>query len=242
MKIWSLSVLVTLFFACNQPAKQPVQDDNTAAGASFEPATPAGTISVSFPANPDTPQVKIRFEINGSTKEKTFDVPLAKDYSEEDLYRAVWDKPNSCYIGVLKDNRGTRYYHASVDGKDLKINQVGTPPAAVWQYAENEKGLGKMNTDLVDDYKQNLQSGTIIADFHVMIVPLSSPDSVGLYAEFGGANKTLRLEVPAEYKKGIAVSKAHPERCFLVLQKDNRQTNKVEVKVEKGHLQINTLN
>lgn len=245
MKVWSLLVFATIFFACNESGEQEKgKDSNISAVSFFQPATPAGKISISFPKS-DTSQIKILFEIDGKTKEKTFDLPLAKDVAEEDLFRTVWDKPNSCYIGVLKENRrSTRYYHASVDGTDLKINQVGTPPAEIWQYAENELGLGKINQDLkvTDSYKKNIQSGKIIADFIVKLEPASTKDSIRMYVEFGGAHRTISQVVPAGYTAGLIARPSSPEKCLLVLQQDKQFTNVVEISVDKGHLQIAKLN
>jgi hypothetical protein len=248
MKAWSLILIATLFFACNsnqQKASSTETEDTSTAGEAFQPVQPAGKLSVSFPVT-DTTEIKIVFELDGKTKEKSFRLPLAKDVQEKDLYRLVWDKPNSCYVGVLKQTRDTRYYHASVDEKGyLQINHVGTPPAGVWQYAENKLGLGKISasttTQIEDTYTQNLQSGSIIADFIVKIVPLSSKDSVHIYAEFGGVNRTLSQAVPAGAKAGLLLPKGRHEQCFVVLEQDGKLTNIYEIKVERGHLQINTL-
>jgi len=248
MKVWSLLLVTTLFFACD-PYKQPAADDpndNTSAGEAFAPVAAAGKVSVSFPVT-DTTEIKILFELDGKTKEKSFELPLATDVSEKDLYRVVWDKPNSAYIGVLKQKHDTRYYHASVDEKGyLQINHVGTPPAGVWQYAENKMGLGKVTVSesvkLDDSYTKNLQSGKIIADFIVKVIPLASTkDTVHIYAEFGGGNKTMSLPVPAGYKAGVFVPKDKLGQCFVALEKDGKLTNSIEIKVEQGHLQINTL-
>lgn len=242
MKNWSFLFLLTFFFACNESGKQPEQDTETSAADGFTPATPAGKIAVSFPEG-DTGQVKIVFEIGGQTKEKVFELPLADDAQEADLYRAVWDKPNSCYVGVLKQKHATRYYHASQDGNTLSINQVGTPPAAVWQYAEQKLGLGKveLKVEVKDSYTKNLQSGKIIADFIVRTEAAESTDSVRLYSEFGGANKTLSVLVPEGYRAGIISSTGRPDQCFLIFVKGNKFKNAVDVSVKDGHLQITKL-
>lgn len=248
MKVWPLLLSATLFFACNDsrgPASSDETANTTSAGEAFKPAAPAGKISVSFPVT-DTTEIKIIFELDGQKKEKNFRLPLAKDVDEADLYRLVWDKPNSCYIGVLKQNRDTRYYHASVDDKGfLQINHVGTPPAGVWQYAENKLGLGKVKESvankLQDSYKKNLQSGRIIADFIVKVIPLQTKDSVHIYAEFAGTNRTISQPVPAGSKAGILVSESKPAECFVAIEKDGQLTNYTQIKVEGGHLQINYL-
>ncbi|MBW8683957.1 hypothetical protein [Chitinophaga rhizophila] len=248
MKAWSLLLIATLFFACGSQQEKgsaAETDDTSSAGEAFQPVEPAGKVSVSFPVT-DTTEIKLVFELDGKTKEKQFRLPLAKDVEEKDLYRLVWDKPNSCYVGVLKQNRTTRYYHASVDDKGfLQINHVGTPPAGVWQYAENKLGLGKISAagaaKLENSYTKNLKSGQIIADFIVKIVPLASKDSVHVYTEFAGANRTLSQAVPAGFNPGILVSETNKDQCFVVLEKDGKLTNTYEIKVENGRLQINTL-
>ncbi|HJT74306.1 MAG TPA: hypothetical protein VJ720_09815 [Chitinophaga sp.] len=243
MKVWSFLVPAIFLFACNEGSKKPLNSTADEAAA-FQPATPAGKINVSFPKG-DEPQVTIRFEIDGKTKEKTFDMPLAQQVADEDLYRTVWDKPNSCYIGVLKENaHSTRYYHASVEGSDLKINQVGTPPAEIWKYAENELGLGKIssNQKVIDNYKRSLQSGRIIADFIVKLEPASTKDSIRMYAEFGGASRTISQVLPEGYTAGLLASPVTPEKCVLILKKNDELVHVTEVLVDKGHLQINKLN
>ncbi|SFE11515.1 hypothetical protein SAMN05518672_104541 [Chitinophaga sp. CF118] len=243
MKNWSFLLLITIFFACNESGKKPDGSADGAAGDNFTPATPGGKVAVSFPTG-DTGRVTIAFEMNGQSKEKTFDLPLADDAKAADLYRTVWDKPNSCYIGVLMKKRNTRYYHASVDGSDLKINQVGTPPAAVWQYAEQKEGLGKLDltTTVTKNYRRNITSGNIIADFIVKIQPaITTTDSVYVYAEFGGANKTLRLPVPDGYSGGIISAKEHPENCTVIFAKGSIIKNIADVSVKDGHLQITNM-
>ncbi|GAA3939450.1 hypothetical protein GO495_10545 [Chitinophaga oryziterrae] len=243
MKNFALLLLIPVFFACNESGKQPEQSTEASAADNFTPATPAGTVAVGFPAG-DTGQVKITFALNGQAKEKTFDLPLADDAKESDMFRTVWDKPNSCYIGVLMKKRNTRYYHASLDGTDLKINQVGTPPAAIWQYAEQKLGLGKLDltTTVTKNYRKNLTSGKIIADFIVKIQPaVTTTDSVYVYAEFAGANKTLHLAVPDGYSGGIISAKAHPENCTIIFAKGSRIKSIADVSVNDGHLQITNM-
>ncbi|MBP1651779.1 MAG: hypothetical protein H6Q26_1936, partial [Bacteroidetes bacterium] len=118
-----------------------------------------------------------------------------------------------------------------------------TPPAAVWHYAEEKAGLGTISLDMkaVDSYEQQIQSGTIIADLIVKKLPVSSPDSVRIYAEFGGANRTIGMVVPAEATTGIVQSPSHPEQVFLVQILNKKYTNLVEIKVDNGHLKINSL-
>lgn len=242
MKNWSFLLLITLFFACNESGKTSEGTEKSAADG-FTPATPEGKVTVSFPTA-DTGQVTIAFELGGQTKEKTFDLPLADDAKESDLYRTVWDKPNSAYIGVLMKKRNTRYYHASLDGTDLKINQVGTPPAAVWQYAEQKQGLGKIDltTTVTQNYRRNITSGKIIADLVVKIQPaITTSDSVYVYAEFGGANRLLHLALPDGFRGGIISNKEHPDQCEVVFVKGSKFKNVADVSVKDGHLQITNL-
>jgi hypothetical protein len=242
--IWSFILpATTLLFACNSGKTGEQQGAATSAAGDFTPATPAGKVTVAFPSDADTSRISIHFEADGKSNDKTFVLPLARDVAEQDLYRVVWDKPSSAYIGVLKSDHTTRYYHASIDNGDAKINQVGTPPAAVWHYAEDKEGLGTVSLDLkpVDNYTQELTSGKIIAELIVKKLPTSSPDSVKMYAEFGGANKTIELAVPAEATTGIVSSTSYPHQAFLVQVLNKRYTNLVEIKVEDGHLQVNKL-
>ncbi|RFM36436.1 hypothetical protein [Chitinophaga silvisoli] len=243
--IWSVIIPATiLMYACGgNGTKAGGDQQGSDTSAAFQPATPSGTVAVAFPADADTTRISIHFEADGQSSDKTFELPLARDVAEQDLYRAVWDKPNSVYIGVLKSDHSTRYYHASVDNGTAKINQVGTPPEAIWHYAEEKAGLGTISLDMkaVDSYEQQLQSGTIIADLIVKKLPVSTPDSVKIYAEYGGANKTIGMVVPAEATTGIVHSASHPEQAFLVQIMNKKYTNLVEIKVENGHLKINTL-
>jgi hypothetical protein len=244
MKNWSSLLLITLFFACNESGKTSEQGTGKSAADGFTPATAEGKVTVSFPAG-DTGQVAIVFELGGQSKTKTFDLPLADDAKESDLYRTVWDKPNSAYIGVLMKKRETRYYHASLDGTDLKINQVGTPPAAIWQYAEQKQGLGKIDltTTVTQNYRRNVTSGKIIADLIVKIQPAitTTTDSVYVYAEFGGASKTLHLALPEDFRGGVISNKEHPDQCEVVFVKGSKFKHVADVSVKDGHLQITNL-
>jgi hypothetical protein len=227
--------------ACQSGGKQENEKD---AAAQFTPAKPDGSVQVSFTHEDDTSQVKILFSLGGKTTERSFDLPLASDVEGEDLYRTVWDKPNSCYVGVLKQNRGTRYYHAS-QGEDgeLKIFQVGTPPEEVWQYAEKTLGLGKVTVkakaELVDDYKRTLTSGTIVADFIVRLEPAGN-DSIQLYTEFGGASKKETIAVPQGYVPKIQLTDK-PNHCIFGLLRDDGFDGVYDIEVEGGHLRVTAL-
>jgi hypothetical protein len=228
--------------ACQSGTKQDTEQ-NPAAG--FKPATPEGTIQVSFTHENDTPQVKIHFTVGDKAKEKSFDLPLARDVDQEELFRTVWDKPNSCYVGVLKQNRTTRYYHASqgADG-ELKIFHVGTPPDTIWHYAEDVLGLGKVtarpDVQLTDSYRRNINSGTIIADFIVKLEPVAGTDSVQLYTEYGGANNRQSVPVPDGYVPKIQLT-SRQDHCIVGLLKGDKFDGVIDVKVEGGHLKITEL-
>ncbi|KAA2241936.1 hypothetical protein F0L74_18935 [Chitinophaga agrisoli] len=219
------------------------QQEKGQAAATFQPAKPGGAINVDFTHEDDTSQVRIIFIMGDKTKEKSFDLPLAKDVDTVDLYRTVWDKPNSCYIGVLKQSHGTRYYHASVtaDG-ELQILQRGTPPDTIWHYAEDVLGLGKMITKrpLMDNYTRNIQSGDILADLIVRLEPASTPDSIQLYTEFAGARKRQSFAVPSGYLPKIQGTDK-TEHCIFGLQHDKTFDGVVDIKVENGRLQLTEL-
>jgi len=238
------STIIALSLGACQSGTPSANEQDAAAG--FTPAKPDGAVQVSFTHEDDTTQVKIRFAIGGKEKEKSFEVPLAKDVDSADLYRTVWDKPNSAYIGVLKQSRVTRYFHASVgDDGELKIFHVGTPPEAIWHYAEGELGLGKTTvkakTELTDNYQHNLNSGTIIADFIVRLEPAAgSKDSVQLYTEYGGANKTLTIAVPKGYTPKIQLTDK-PSHCIMGLMRDDGFDGVYDIKVEGGHLNVTSL-
>lgn len=233
---------IALMTACEPSAQQSEKDKKEDAAAGFTPAIPAGKIAVSFALDQDTQRVKIRFEVEQLSKEKDFELPLAQDVRDADLYRTVWDKPNSCYIGVLKQDHTSRYYHASQEGNDLKINQVGTPPAAIWQYAENTLGLGKIQVEeeLTEHYQRNFQSGQIIADLIVSVKPAATKDSVRLYTEFGGARKTISIAAPEGYEAAIRATDK-PDHCIFGFTKDNKFDGVMDIQVQNGRLQVTEL-
>lgn len=241
-KVILVTAISTSLWACGGAGTQSGSSQDSTAAA-FTPAKPAGTVQVTFEQDTDTPKVKIHFAIADKTIDKSFELPLAQDMDSEDLYRTVWDQPTSCYIGVLKNNRGTRYYHAS-QGEDggLKIFQVGTPPEAVWHYAEGELGLGKATnkSKLTDHYKKNVTSGKIIADFIVRLEPAGSKDSVQLYTEFGGLNERKTLQVPGGYAPKIQPT-ADPEHCIFGLQRDDGFDPVLDIKVENAKLILKEL-
>lgn len=235
--------------ACNQQARKPGNVNGNTKNTAFAPATPAGEINVAISGlGNEQQQVRIRFRIHGRTAEKTFELPLMKGLPAEELYRIVWDAPNSCYVGVVKANSGTRYYHASV-GEDstLKILQSGTPPMAVWQYAENKLKLGSpkpvvlINAATTTAYKKNIQSGKIIADFIINVQPAASPDSVKVYTEFGGARNTRVFAVPAGYKPMVQMTDSQ-DHCFFVMKNEERTSVVMDIQVKNGRLKLKELN
>jgi len=230
----SAAFLAVSLWACQSGQQQQDKEQG------FKPATPAGTVDVSFTHEDDTSQVKIKFAIDGKTKEKSFDMPLAKDVDTVDLFRLVWDKPNSCYVGVLKQSHGTRYFHASVgnDG-ELKIFQIGSPSDTIWHYAEDTLGLGKITSKraLLDTYARNVQSGDILADLIVRIEPATTTDSVQLYTEYAGARKRQSFAVPAGYEPKIQVTDK-TEHCIFGLQKGDAFSGVLDITVSGGHLQL----
>ncbi|MET7000990.1 hypothetical protein [Chitinophaga defluvii] len=229
--------------ACQSSGTRQEGKEDTAAVDKLVPAQPAGTIQVSFADKDKAVQlVKIRFTIDTLVKEKEFDLAIATGMQDADLYRTVWDKPNSCYIGVIKDNKGVRYFHASQDGTDLKIFHVSTPPKAIWEYVENDLGLGKVTTtgETTNHYQKNFQSGKIIADFIVEVKEVAGKDSADLYTEFGGANKKERVGVPHGFKPVIQLT-AEQDHCIFGMMKDDKFEGVTEIRVEKGRLQLTPL-
>jgi hypothetical protein len=228
--------------ACQSSGTKQGADSDSTIVEKLVPATPAGAIQVSFADKDKAVQlVKFRFTVDTLVKEKDFDLSIATGMQDADLYRTVWDKPNSCYIGVIKDNKGIRYYHASQDGKDLKIFQVGTPPKMIWEYVENELGLGKVTKgEMTNYYKKNFQSGKIIADFIVEVKPVAGKDSADLYTEFGGANKKERVSVPAGFKPVIQLT-TDQDHCIFGVVKEDAFEGVTDIRVEKGRLQLTPL-
>ncbi|CAL1516963.1 hypothetical protein [Chitinophaga sp. MM2321] len=240
-RVW-LALSVLGFTACNSGSNKAGSDAADSAAA-FKPATPAGTIAVSITGKEkDTQEIIIKFQIKDLVKEKSFEQVVLKDVSEADLYRVLWDKPNSCYIGVMKPNHAARYYHASQDGNDLKILWATAPPAPIWQYMENTMGLGKVSSanELVKKYSKNIQSGKIIADFIVEIKPDATPDSVELYVEFGGVRKSMYMPVPKGFEPTIQQT-TQDDHVLFALVKDGKAEPFIDMHVVNGRLQVQTL-
>ena len=202
------------------------------------PATPAGTFSVTFSEREkDTSTVHFSFTVDSLQYERSYnDVPLMKGLEDTSLYRILWDAPNSVWIGFIKANRETRYYHGSQDGRSLKILWVPTPPAKIYEYMEKEMGLGDVirNQPRVFKYKKNFQSGNIIADFIVEIQPGNSPDEANVYIEFGGVTRVLTMPVPEGAKPYVqAYAQDH---CFAGLEIDGELEEYFEIKVVNGRI------
>lgn len=240
-RVW-LALAVLGFTACNSGTKK---DGSNAAdtATALVPATPAGTIAVAISGKEkDTQEITIKFQIKELKKEKSFEQVVLKDAADADVYKVLWDEPNSAYIGVLKANHSVRYYHASQEGDNLKILWATAPPERIWKYMENTMGLGKVTAGaaVTKKYSKNLQSGKIIADFIVEIRPDNTPDSVELYVEFGGLNKSMFMPVPAGYEPTIQQTSA-ADHVFYSLVKDGKAEPFIDLHVDNGRLQVVTL-
>ncbi|MFY0254351.1 hypothetical protein ACDQ55_10400 [Chitinophaga sp. 30R24] len=237
-----LAIAIAVLSACNS-GKSPANGNAADAATTVTPATPAGTVSVTIAGKEkDTQRITIQVQMKELKKEKTFEQTTLKEVSDADLYKVLWDAPTSCYIGVLKANHQPRYYHASVNGNDLKILWAASPPERIWQYMENTMGLGKVsaNDGMLQEYKKNFQSGQIIADFIVTIKPDSQPDDVVLYVEYGGARKTMTIPVPAG-SKAVIQPTGQDDHVFFSFIKDDKAEPVIDLLVENGRLQVKTL-
>lgn len=240
-----VAAIMSLIVACQSSNEQAAAGKDPTAGPLVE-AQPGGTIDISIEdKDKDTQHVKIRFRLGSLEKEKRFEVSLAKGVKDEDLYKLVWDKPNSCYIGVLKSSRSTRYYHASQseDGKELKIFHVGTPPEQIWHYVEDVKGLGKVSEKkelLQHDYSKHILSGKISADFIVRFKANGSKDSVSLYTEFAGARKEQMIAIPSGYTPAIETV-AEDHCVFGYVDGQQKLDGVLDIQVVQGRLKIKQL-
>jgi hypothetical protein len=237
-----LIVALTVLAACGSGSQQ--QQNGKDSLVAVQPATPAGSIGVAVSGREkDTGKVTITFQLKDQKKEKTFEQSLLKDVPESDLYKVLWNAPNSCYIGIMKANHQPRYYHASVNEKnDLQILWASTPPAPIWQYMENTMGLGRVSAagNIVGKYKKNIQSGKIIADFIAEIRPLTSADSLELYVEFGGLRKSMFMALPKDTRATIQPT-GKDDHVYFSFIKDNKAEPMIDLEVENGRLQIKTL-
>ncbi|NLR63650.1 hypothetical protein HGH92_04955 [Chitinophaga varians] len=241
-RVWLAGLAVLAFTACNSGTGK--KNNGTDTAAALVPATPAGSVEVAITGkDKDTQQITIKFQIKDLKKEKSFEQAVLKDAPDAELFKVLWDEPNSAYIGVLKPNHAVRYYHASQDDKgDLKILWATAPPKRIWEYMENTMGLGKVSAsaELTKKYSKNMQSGMIIADFIVEIRPDNTPDSVELYVEFGGVRKSMYIGIPAGYQPTIQQT-SDADHVYFSLVKDGKAEPFIDLKVENGHLQVKTL-
>ncbi len=241
-RAWPVLLAVVAFTACNQGGAK--QGKNNTADTALVPATPAGTVAVDISGkDKDTQEIAIKFQIKGLTKEKKFEQVVLKDAPDAEVYKVLWDEPNSCYIGVLKANHAVRYYHASLDDAgNPKVLWATAPPERIWKYMENTMGLGKVtaSAEQVKKYSKNLQSGKIIADFIAEIRPDNSPDSVELYVEFGGVRKSMFIAVPKGYQPTIQQT-SEANHVYFSLTKDGKAEPFIDLHVENGRLQVVTL-
>ncbi len=236
--VFIASTLALALMACNDGSgKKQGAGGSTETENTVQEAQPGGTIQVTIlNREKDTSSVQFHFTVDTLRYERTFnDVPLIKGYDDSAIIRTLWDKPNSVWIGLIKPDRSTRYYHGSQDGRSLKINWVPSPPARIYEYVEKKLGLGKSirNQPLVQQYKKNIQSGKIISDFVVELRP-KSRDSVGVYMTFGGLDYTAGLLVPEGAKPYIQAYK--DDNCFVGLQMNDDLVEIYEVKVIDGRL------
>lgn len=240
-RVWLAGLAVIAFTACNSGTGKKNEGTDTA--AALTPATPAGTVDVAITGrDKDTQTITIKFQIKDLKKEKSFEQMVLKDAPDAEVFKVLWDEPNSAYIGVLKPNHGVRYYHASQDGNDLKVLWATSPPERIWKYMENTMGLGKVSAsaELTKKYSKNMQSGQIIADFIAEIRPDKSPDSVELYVEFGGVQKSMYIGIPAGYQPTIQQT-SEADHVYFSLVKDGKAEPFIDLKVDNGRLQVQTL-
>ncbi|MBS0027965.1 hypothetical protein ACTJJ0_04835 [Chitinophaga sp. 22321] len=239
-----LAIAIAILSACNSGNPNANGNAATDTAAAVHPATPAGSIAVTITnREKDTALVTIKFKMNGQEKEKVFEQTILKDASDDDLYKVLWDAPNSAYVGVLKANHQPRYYHASVSDKnDLKILWFASPSERIWGYMENTMGLGKVSAggNLVQKYSKNIQSGKILADFIAEIKPDASPDSLELYVEFGGLRKSMFMAVP-KGAKAVIQPTGQDDHVYFSFVTDNKAEPVIDLHVENGRLQVKTL-
>ncbi|GEP92792.1 hypothetical protein CTE07_44370 [Chitinophaga terrae (ex Kim and Jung 2007)] len=237
-----LAMAIAVLSACN--SGNPTASEQAADANTVHPAKPEGTVSVSIGnRDKDTSQITIQFQVKDLKKEKTFDQEILKDVADGDLYKVLWDQPNSVYIAVLKPNHNARYYHGSVDNGEAKILKVNTAPQRIWQYMEDSLGLGKItNTgnNLVSSYRKDIQSGKLLGAFVAEIKPADKPENVELYVEFGGVNKKMNIHVPAGSKAMIQPTKDDSHVYFSFVNGEQVEPV-IDLYVDNGRLQIKTL-
>ncbi len=196
----AMALLLAVSACNNKSAKTGDATASTDEEAPLQPAKPAGTMQVSIQGrDKDTSSVTFTFSIDTIRYERTYkDLPLVKGFPDTAIYRVFWDEPNSVWIGFIKPNRDTRYYHASQDGRQLKVLWVPSPPRKIFTYMEKTLGLGDVirQQPRVSRHEKNIQSGLIIDKFTVALKPGADKSAADVYMKFGGIERTLNMEVP----------------------------------------------
>ncbi|RPD42350.1 hypothetical protein [Chitinophaga barathri] len=236
-RLLSFALLLTLA-ACGGPSGEK-KDEYKSDENPVVPATPGGTFTVTIlDRDKDTSAIQFNFTVDTLKYERTFnDVPLIKGYPDSSVYKVFWDEPNSVWIGFIKPNRDTRYYHGSQDKASLKINWVPSPPKRIYQYMEKVAGLGDAirQQEMVQEYDKEIKSGQIIAHFIVKLKEAKEPGTKGVYLEYGGIRRELELPVPEGAKPYIQV--VSEDHCVVGLQMpDGEKEDYYEVKVVNGRI------
>jgi len=232
---WLLMVVVVSFsMACNSSSKSNQKGEDT---LKFKPATPAGTVAVAITGmDEDEQKVHIKFSLNGKDKEETFDLKVAQGYNEAELYSVLWDKPNSAYIALLKENKQTRYYHAFEKDGIMRILHHNSPPKEIWTYVEEVKGFGQpnKNASFVTGYSKEIQSGSIISDFKVFTMKTNVDDSIMVHYSFGGADLNKGTIVPPGAVPTIRVDK--DDRVMFGFKAGEQFMEVLDIWVKDGRL------
>lgn len=230
--------LATFATACNSGGTSTSGKDSVP----FVPATPDGSVTVTLEnREKDTGKVRIKATLgNLNSTEQVFDLDLLQQGADTALYRVVWDKPNSAYIGVIKSNKETRYYHVIPDSPFVRVRWHTSPPKEIWQYVEGPMGLGAFlkNQPLVKAYKKNIKSGVIIEDFIVKLEQLPG-DSVKLHYAFGGLIDDETFYIPASIEPWLMV--AQDDMVYFGLKMDGEFKESKQLRVRNGRLEVKTL-
>ncbi|WP_295122209.1 hypothetical protein [uncultured Chitinophaga sp.] len=225
--------------ACNTSGKK---GDKKGEVNTITPATPAGTISVNLEnRDKDTGLVRIKFQIGEAKVEEVFEVDLLQQGADTALYRILWDKPNSAYVGVIKSNKETRYYHAITDSPFVRIRWSAAPPKEIWEYTENVLGLGAFlkNQPLVKKFSKNIKSGAIIDDFNVEIEQ-AGKDSVILHYKFGGITEQEGFAVPSSVAEAF-LTVAQDDFVYFGLKMNNEFKEAMSIRIRNGRLETKTI-
>ncbi|RFS24894.1 hypothetical protein DVR12_06820 [Chitinophaga silvatica] len=235
-----MAIAITILSACNSGNQASKGADSANV---VHPATPDGTVSVTIgDREKDTSQITISFQVKGLKKEKTFDQVILKDVSDTDLFKVLWDQPNSVYVAVLKPSHNARYYHGSISDGEAKIFVAATPPKRIWMYMEDSLGLGKLSgaKGLVASYRKDIQSGKILGQFIAEVRPIDSVKNVELYVEFGGVTKKMNITLPLDTKAMIQPTK-DDSHVYFSFVKGEQVDPIIDLYVENGRLQVKTL-